>query len=200
MKRILTTIALLTLVQLCPAQEKLSRDEAQPYADAVSADTKQLSGTPIPTDVDTQQPVAIRDGEFGGLVLPQKNLKADDLAKSTNNVVPIGQIWFLKLAPMLDGQVAPTEKLRLAKVNADGEEFTVPQCALGVRRKNADALEMVIFGKSKEPLLSVPLKAINVKQDAPLDLAAERESESGKVTVKILGKYEGSFSVTEFVN
>ena len=200
MKRILTTIALLTLVQLCPAQEKLSRDEAQQYADAVSADTKQLNGTPLATDVDTQQPVAIREGEFGGMVLPQKNLKADDLAKSTNNVVPIGQIWFLKLAPMLDGQVAPTEKLRVAKVNADGQEFSVPQCALGVRRKNAETLEMVIFGKSKEPLLAIPLRAINAKQESPIDLAAERDSESGKVTVKILGKYEGTFSVTEFTD
>lgn len=200
MKRILITIALATAVQLVSAQEKLSREEALQYAEAVSKDAQQLKGTPIPTDVDTQQPVALHEEGYGGMVLPQKNLKADDLAKATDKVVPIGQLWLLKLTPMRDGQAVPADKLRLAKVNADGEEVTVPQCALGVRRKNAETLELVVYGKDKEPLLATPLKAINAKQDVPIDLSAERESDSGRATLKILGKYEASFSVTELEN
>jgi hypothetical protein len=66
-----------------------------------------------------------------------------------------------------------------------------------VRRSSSGALELLIFGKGKEPLLTAPLKAIDTKQEPPIDLVAERESDCGRVTVKILGKYQASFAVTE---
>jgi hypothetical protein len=197
MKQTLVILTLLTTLLLVSAQEKLSREEALKYASAVSADAKQLSGTPIKTDVDPQLPVAIQDGEFGGMVLPQKGLKVSDLAAAKEAIVPIGQMWLLKLTPMRNGEAIPSEKLRLATIQADGEEATVPQCALGVRRKNANALELVVFGKDKEPILTAPIKAISAQQDSPIDLSAERDSDSGQVTLKILGKYEASFAVTE---
>jgi hypothetical protein len=196
MKQTLTILALLAVVQLAFGQDKLPREEALKYAAVATADAKQLSGTPIATDVDTQQPVALLDGEYGGMVLPQKNLKIANLTEASETVVPVGQLWLLKLAPMQDGQAISSEKLRLATVKHDGEVYTVPQCTLGVRRK-AGAMELVVLGKDKSPLLTAPLKAVESKQDMPIDLAAERESYSGQITVKILGKYQAQFSVTE---
>ena len=93
MKRILIAVTLLTSLQLVSAQEKLSRDEALPYGKAVSADAKQLNGTPIATDVDAEKPVVMKDGEYGSMVLPQKNLKAETIAKAGETAVPIGQLW-----------------------------------------------------------------------------------------------------------
>ncbi len=198
MKSILVTIAILTTLQVVSAQERLSREEALKYAAVVSADAKQLKGTPIPTDVDTQKPVALRDEDYGGMVLPQKDLNAESLAKAgKEEVIPIGQLWLLKLAPMSNGEVVASGKLRLVTVSAEGTDATVPQCALGVRRNAQDALEMVIFGKGKEPIVVAPLKTIDTKQDLPLDLTAERESDSARITVKILGKYQATFPVTE---
>jgi hypothetical protein len=180
------------------AQERLPREEALKYAAIVSADAKQLNGTPIPTDVDTQKPVALREDDYGGMVLPQKNLTAETLAKvGKEAVVPIGQLWLHKLAPMCEGEAVSTSKLRLVTVSAGGTEATVPQCALGVRRNAQGAMEMVVFGKGKQPILAVPLKSIEAKQESPLDLAAERDSDSGRITVKILGKYQATFHVTE---
>jgi hypothetical protein len=197
MKSILVTVAILSTLQLVAAQERLSREEALRYAAVVSADLKQLKGTPIATDVDTQKPVALRDEDYGGMVLPQKDLSAESLTKAgKEEIVPIGQLWLHKLAPMCDGEVVSNGKLRLVTVSADGTEATVPQCALGVRRNAQGALEMAVFGKGEEPLLIVPLKAIDTKQELPLDLAAERESDSGRLTVKILGKYQATFPVT----
>jgi hypothetical protein len=198
MKSIIVSLAIFSTLQLVSAQERLPREEALKYAAAVSADVKQLKGTPIATDVDTQKPVALREDDYGGMLLPEKSLSADRLAQvGKEEIMPIGQLWLHKLTPMCDGQAVSSGKLRLVTVSADGTEATVPQCALGVRRNAQGALELVVFGKGKQPIVAVALKAIDTKQDLPLDMAAERESESGRLTVKILGKYQASFQVTE---
>jgi hypothetical protein len=98
---------------------------------------------------------------------------------------------------MRDGEAIVSDELRLVTVSAEGTDATVPQCALGVRRNAQGALELVVFGKCKEPIVVAPMKSIDTKQESPLDLAAERESESARLTVKILGKFQATFPVTE---
>lgn len=197
MKNIISALALLAALTTLLAQEKLSRDEALPYAKAVGSDLAQLKGTPLPTDVDLECPVAVKEEPYGGMVLPQKNLTADSLAKAGETIVPVGQLWLLRLAPMCEGTAVSSDSLRIARVQADGSEVSAPQCALGVRRAKSGSLELVVFGKGKEPIVTTALKAIESKQSTPLDLEAEREGDSGKLTVKLLGKYQASFSVTE---
>ena len=196
MNNIRIALALLTSLQLVAAQERIPQDEALKYAALAGADSKQLAGTPIPTQVDLDHPVALRDGEFGGMVLPQAKLTAESLAKAGDKVVPIGQLWLLKLTPMRDGEAIASEDLRLATVKLRDDEITLPQCALGVQKNKSGGLELLVFGKGKEPILKTPLKAIDAKQDAPIDLDAERDSESADITVRILGKYEAKVKVT----
>ena len=197
MKRIIIAIAVLTTLQLVSAQEKLYREEALPYAQAVSADAKQLNGTPIATDVDAQQPVVMKDADYGGMVLPQKNLKAETIAQAGETAVPIGQLWLQRLTPMNKGEAIAKDLLRLVTVRAAGEEVTAPQCALAVRRNAGGNLELLVYGKSKDPVLTVALKPLDAIQSMPLDLAAERDGDVGNLTVKILGKYQAKLSVTE---
>ena len=197
MKPLLVTLTLVTSLQLTFAQERLTRDEALFYARAVSADTTQFQGTPIATNVDLDQPVALRDEDYGGMVLPQKGLTLETIATAGEIPVPIGQLWLHRLAPMRQGWVISRSALRLVTVQAQGQEETVPQCALAVRRNPSGALEMLVFGKGKEPILAVPLKPLDAVQSNPIDLAAERDYESGRLTVKILGKYQATIPVTE---
>ncbi len=200
MKRNLIVVALLTALQLVSAQERLSREEALQYAKLVSADTTQLHGTPIPTSVDLTQPVAVRDGEFGGMVLPEAKLTAEALVKVDGKVVAIGQLWLLRLTLMKDDEAVSAEKLRVATVKTqDGEEFKVPQCVLGVQRNSSGKLELLVFGKDKNPLLTASLKETESKQESPLEMDAERGSDGAKVSLKILGKYEAKFDVTELM-
>ena len=199
MKQTLFALALLVSVQLVSAQEKVSKEEALSYAKAASADAKQLAGTPIATDVDAQKPAAMKEGEYGGMVLPQKDLKLEAISKATETPVPVGQLWLHNLTPMKDDEAVAESKLRVATAKLDGTELSVPQCALAVRHTSAGALELLVYGKGKEPIASAPLKAIDAKQDLPIDLAAEREYESGKITIKILGKYQGTIKVTELI-
>ena len=197
MKRFIVVITLLTSLQMVSAQEKLSREEALPYAKAVSADAKQLNGTPIATDGDAQQPVVIKDADYGGMVLPQKNLKAETITQAGETAIPIGQLWLQKLTPMRNGEAIAKDRLRLVTVRAEGEEVTAPQCALAVRRNAGGNLELLVYGKSQEPMLTIALKPMDAIQAMPLDLAAERDGDVGNLTLKILGKYQAKFSVTE---
>ncbi len=199
MKSFVTTLALLVSLQLVSAQEKVSKEEALVYAKATSADAAKLKGTPIPTDVDPQQPVAVKEDDYGGMVLPQKNLKVEAIAKAGETPVPVGQLWLLKLAPMKDDEVVSESKLRVVTVSMDGSELSVPQCALAVRRTSGGALELLVYGKGKEPVVTAPIKEIDGKQDTPIDMTAQRDSDSGKVTLKILGKYQASIKVTELI-
>jgi hypothetical protein len=195
MRITLLTLTLLSTLPLAYAQEKLEREETLRYAFVLAGNLKQLQGTPIPTDVDLKRPVAIRDGEYGGMVLPEAKLSADAIAKAGENVVPIGQVWLVKLTPMRDGEAVDVSKLRMVTVTHEGNEVRTAQCALGAQRNASGDLELLVFGKDKAPVVKVPLKATDTKQDVPIDLMAERESDSGTVTLKILGKYAATISV-----
>ena len=201
MRLALITLTLVTSLRLAAAQDKLPREEALKYAFLVSVDLKQLQGTPIPTDVDVKQPVAIRDGEFGGMVLPEAKLTAEVIAKAGEKIVPIGQVWLYKLTPMRDGEAVGSDKLRLAKVSNEGTEVQLPQCTLGVRRASGGGLELVVLGKTTTPLVTVPLKAIEKaadgKEQAGIDMEAERDSAAGHITFKIVRKYQAKIDVTQ---
>jgi hypothetical protein len=197
MKRILITLTLASTLQMLTAQERLPRDEALKYAALAGADAKQLLGTPIPTRVDLEQPVALKDGEYGGMVLPELKLTAEAITRAGDKVVPLGQLWLLKLTPMRDGEATSSDQLRLATVKHGDTEVTLPQCALGAQRNKSGGLELLVFGKAKEPILKVPMKSIDTKQESPIELDAERNSDSADITVKILGKYEATLKVTE---
>ena len=67
-------------------------------------------------------------------------------------------------------------------------------------RKSADGkLELLIYGKEKEPIVKVPMKATtsSAAQENPIEISAERKDEGGLVTLRLVGKYEASFMVTE---
>ncbi len=197
MKRHLLFIALAGAVQLAVAQEQLPREEALKYALAVSLDLSQLQGTPIPTDVDLKRPVALRDGEYGGLFLPESKLSAQSIANAGEKIVPIGQLWLHRLTPVLDNQPVSTEKLRMANVSIEGSDVRVPQLTLGVRKTSAGELELVVLGKTADPVVAVPLAAVETKSQDPLSLEAERDSSGATATVVLFGKFKAQLSFTE---
>jgi len=197
LKRTLICLSLVTGLQLASAQERLSREETLKYAFLVSADLKQLQGTPIPTDVDLKRPVAMRDGEFGGMILPEARLSAEAIAKAGDKVMAVGQLWLLKLTPMHDGNAISESQLRVIKLSHEGDEVQVPQCALGVRRAASGGLELLVYGKAAEPLFAVPLKAIDGKEQPGIDLDADRDSSAGHLTLTLAGKYRAKLDVTQ---
>lgn len=197
MKLPLIALTLGTAFNHLSAQEQLPREEALKYAYAVSVNLDQLQGTPIATDVDLKRPVVLRDGEYGGMFLPEAKLTAETIAKAGGKVAPIGQLWLHKLTPMQDGQGFATDKLRMAKVSdQDGTEIQVPQCTLGIRRNAAGSLELLLYGKSTEPLLTTPVSAEEEKAGPGIVLKAERTDNGGQLTIILFGKYKAKLSFT----
>jgi len=193
----LIIIILGTAFNRLPAQEQLPREQALKYAFAVSVNLEQLQGTPIATDVDLKRPVVLRDGEYGGMFLPEAKLTAEAIGKAGDKVVSIGQLWLHKLTPMRDGQGIASEKLRMAKVTGeDGTEVQVPQCALGMCRNAAGSLELLLYGKGTEPVLAVPVSAAGGKAEQGIVLEAERGDNGGQLTVTFFGKYKAKLSFT----
>ncbi len=178
------------------AQEQLSRAEALHYACAVAADLGEMLKTPVPTDPDIKRPVAVRESDYGAMILPEAKLAAAAIHAAGKGGIPVGQLWLLNLAPMTEGQPVPADRLRFVHVTAEDGSAMAPCCVLVVRATGDDGLELVVLGKDKTPLLTAPLKAITQAQDNPIEMTAERKEDGGLITLRLLGKYEVSFMVT----
>jgi hypothetical protein len=189
--------ALIAGLAAAQAQEQLPRQEALKYAFADSANLAEMVRTPIPTDPDVKRPVALRDGDFGGMVLPESKLSPEVFSKASKEAAPVGQLWLLKLVPLSDGQPVPASKLRIVEVKSEDAQAKVPCCALGVRKSGEGELELLIYGKDTEPVLRAPMRAISRQQEDPIEMTAERKDDGGHVTLRFLGKYEATFIVTD---
>ena len=197
MKRIIILAAFIAGFTTAQAQEQLSRQETLKYACIVSANLAEMLKTPIPTDPDVKRPVALHDGDYGGMVLPETKLRAEVFAKAGKEAAPVGQLWLLKLVPLSDGQPVPASKLRMVEVKSEDARATVPCCALRVRKSADGELELLVYGKDKEPVLRAPMRAVSRQQEDPIEMTAERKDDGGHITMRFLGKYEATFIVTD---
>ena len=109
----------------------------------------------------------------------------------------MGQLWLRRLTPMVDGYAVDASRLQMVHISHEGEYVRVPFCLMGAGRTKDGGLELLVFGKGKEPILRVPMKKVDRTQSMPIEVRAERESESGRVTLQFVGRYEATFSVTE---
>ena len=87
----------------------------------------------------------------------------------------VGQLWLLKLAPVNEGNVVSKSRLRTVLVHAGDAEADAACCALGVCKDEKRGLEVLIYGKDKEPLTRVPIKTVSGQQDKvdAVELGAE---------------------------
>ncbi len=196
MKSLSTALVLFLACLSLRAQEHLSRPECLKYTFFLALDLKEMLGTPIPTDPDLKRPVAFRLGDRGALLLPESKLTEQAL-KSSGEIVAVGQLWLVKIAPLVEGQVVASSKLKLLEVKAEAGQATAACFALAVSRNADKALELLVYGKEKEPLAKVPLKIVagQANPETPLDLSAERNDDRGQLTLTLLGKFQANLPV-----
>lgn len=197
MKRTVAVVALLVLVSAAPTQERVPDEKAQEIAKVLVEQVAKATDLQLKTDVDEKKPYAVHGGDRGAMVIPDKKLTADALAKADKDIVPVGHLWFRQVSPYVNGKVTPNDKLRIVKVTAGGEDHALPFCLIGVQKNAKGELELVVYAKDKEPLLRAPLKKIDAKQELPLELQAKREGDTAQLTINILGKYQAVLTVAE---
>jgi len=197
MKKLTAVVVALALAPLGLAQDRIPPQEAEQIAQLLAENAAKVDKPQLKTDVDAGKPFGLRKGGHGAMVLPDKKLTADLLAKAGKEVTPLGQLWFRQISPLQDGKVVAADKLRIITVNANGEDHHLPLFFLGVRKKADEALELVVYAKDQEPLLVVPLTKSEGTQELPLELEAQKgEAEKTAVfTLKVLGKYQAKLSV-----
>ena len=193
---VLTTSAILAAAT-AQAQEMLSREEAMRYALVAALHEPATFQAPIRVDADLKRPVAGHDGDYGALILPETKLSAATFEGQGGGILPVGQLWLRRLTPMVDGYAVDASRLQMVNISHEGEYVRVPFCLMGAGRTKDGGLELLVFGKGKEPILRVPMKKVDRTQSMPIEVRAERESESGRVTLQFVGRYEATFSVTE---
>lgn len=180
-----------------PAQELLPREEAMRYALVAALHEPASTQAPIRVDADLKRPVAGYEGDYGALILPETKLTAASLAQVGTSPAPLAQLWLKQLTPMSQDSAVDRSRLELVSVRHEGETTKVPLCLLGVRKTSSGSLELVVYGKGKDPIATAPLKKVQRTQKLPIELSADRDSDRGRLTLKIVGEYEATLEVTE---
>lgn len=191
LKKTLLALALLAVTaSAVRAQEAIPREEALKASFALWYSVGKIDDLPLKVDVDIKYPTGVSKGDLGLIVIPETKL-ADVLAKAGETVQPVGQLWLRGLAP----DAVSKSQLKMVEVNIKDTTASVVLCTLGVRKTEKDGLELVIYGKGKEPLKSVPLKAAKGKQEFPIETSVASANETAELTLKLAGLYQANLTI-----
>lgn len=195
--KIRTAALLLCLLPAAAAaQERIPAEDAQKIARMLVDHAGKVKDPQVKTDADPGKAFGLKKDQHGALVIPDKKLSAELLAKVGKDVVPVGQLWFKKVAPIVNGAPAADAALRIVTVPHDGQDHDLPLFFLGVRRTGA-VLELVVYAKEKEPLLVLPLTKVDGKQELPIEFEATKGEveKTAVVTITLFGTYQAKLTV-----
>lgn len=197
MKYVTGTLAALACAAVLGAADRIPLERAQQFAKAFGELSSRVQNPQIKPDVDTEKPCAIHaEDKYGAMVIPDRNLSEDTIAKATAEIKPLGHLWTRNLAPMVDNIAAPAEKLRVLTVSIENNDHKLPFFLLGVRKGKSGEPELIVYGKDKAPLMTVPLKKMSGTQELPIEIDGKKgENETGELVVNILGKYTATIIV-----
>src|SRR5581483_7572932 len=80
----------------------------------------------IGISADSDKSAALKSGAGGAMVILDKKFNAESVEKLEKDVVPVGQLWMLKLAPSKDGKVTPNSKLRIVTLGDEDKPVKLP--------------------------------------------------------------------------
>jgi len=197
MKKNILIPLLLAVLTTLNAQELIPRKDAVRIAAYLNFDLSLFNNTPIPTDADVKRPVGLREGEYAGLVVPECKLNAASFKNiEPDKVIPVGQLWLHKITLMKNDEPVATEKMQKIPFEYRDTSTEVRLCLLGVRKNPDGKFELLIFGTDKNPLLTVPMKESESSQENPIEVSGERLDNSATITLKLAGKYQAKFNIT----
>ncbi len=188
MKLPIFAVAAISLAQLALAQELIPLDKAQEGARKLANILGQPGDLPLTTHVDNEKPQAFKAGDAVLMVIPEQSLSAETLSNAGDTVLPIAQLWTHKL---ILSSSAPAQQ-RTFTFPEKERDLNVNLYLIGVAKNAAGALELIVFGKDKEPLSRTPLtEADGASQSFPIEISGQKESEgTGRLTLSILGKHK----------
>ena len=189
------SLALVGLLTTANAQERLELDKAKQYAQLTRQKPEALKSAPLQFKADLEHPVALSSEGYGGLLIPRAHLSEISEDEFGAEATAIGELWFFNLAPEQNGWAAAENKLDIVSLNTDDGVVKFPRCVLGVRTTENQSPVLMVYGKDKKPLLTVPILESSYAKANALDMTATAD---GEVTLS-MGKYTASFKVAELI-
>lgn len=197
LKNLSSLALLLALASAALAQDHQPLEKAQKAARTITEKTAAIKDPQIKVDVDLEKPCLITGGDnLGALVIPDKSLVNRQPLPSDKEITPIGQLWMRGLVPSIDGVVVPDDKLRRLTLSTDGDQADLTAYLLAAK-KDGDKTTLLIFGKAKEPIATLPLKKGKNSQELPLELDAVGDGGSATLFLNIAGIYSAELKVAQ---
>jgi hypothetical protein len=192
--KILLTLTLLGTLTVANAQERLTSSEAKHYAQLTRQNPILLANAPLHVEADLEKAVAIAMDDLGGLLIPRIDLSEGSESDVGTEPIAIGELWLRNLTLEKNGWGISSSQLNVVIVNTEEGRVRAPRCILAVSKTDDNKPVLMIYGKSEQPLLTLPLSKVQKHQAKPLDMVA---SDDGKVDLCINGQYQASFAVAE---
>jgi hypothetical protein len=181
------------------SQEPVPQDEAQKAAMLLAEKTAKLDDTPFNIKLDPAKPVGVKAGDYGALIIPAAELKAEDLDKVGEKPTPLAQLWLRQLVPFVNGSAIADSDLRKVDITIDDRQYSLPLLLLGVAKGSGGKLELNVYTKGTKPALTIPLEKADdaaIDSSNPITLDGRDNGDgTGAVILKILGKYEATVTV-----
>lgn len=187
------TLALTGLLATANAQERLAPEKAKHYAQLTRQKPEALKGAALQFKADLEHPIALANGDHGGLLIPRAGLA--DLTPSDYSATPtaIGELWLYNLTLQKDGVAVPEAKLNVVPLKSNQGEVKIPRCILAVSLTSDDTPVLQVYGKDKTPVLTVPIRETGFSSSDALNMTATAD---GEVTLS-KGGYTATFQVDE---
>ncbi len=177
------------------AQEVVPKEEALKASIALWYASGDLSELALKVDPDIKYPYGRAKNDLGMIVVPETKV-AEVVAKAGEKPLPLGQLWMKGLVPEVDGKAVAAGDLKKIEVTVKEESASVILCTLGVRKTEKKGLELLVYGKGKEPVITVPFKTVKGGSlEFPIELDIVPGSGNAEVVLKVLGQHEASFTV-----
>jgi hypothetical protein len=196
-KSLALVLALVSLARVAAAQELIEPEEAQKIAQKLATVSTAPSDQPFTIDIDAKNPVGLKGGEAGLIILPDKRFTSDTLANAGKTATPVGQLWMYKINLASNGLGVDKGKLRTFTVGDGDKSRDVQLFLLGVAKTEQGATELVVFAKGGEAVLHAPLnKHFAAKKEVVIDISGRKTSEdSAALTLDFFGEYAADLAV-----
>jgi hypothetical protein len=133
--------------------------------------------------------------DVAALIIPDKGLTAEKLAKIGKKEIPVGQLWLKSLMPEVGGSSPADSDLKLVEVSDGDKSMELPQFLLTARRIGKK-LNLIVYSGAADPLMELPLEQFETGQSLPIELEGEaRDNSSGLLSLYVMGKYHAKMIV-----
>jgi len=194
MRKLLSPLCLIFLcgtLTCAFAQDAVPVEETREGARKANVAIASEKEMPLRIDPDLEKPVAVRGGGVGLMIVPDKRFTAAQLGALGADLLPVAQFWSRNASVQVNGEGAKREQVRVIGIDDGFKKVDVELYLIGAKKNENGAVELLLFGKGREPILRLPIAngaPTGTAQALPIELAGRKTGDdSGVLTLRFAG-------------